>query len=91
MPERGATYQPIACEDYDFVEIACLDRYEVAVETASGTLLARAVTTEVNQSGEFLVLTDKTGQQQMVRLDQIETLRVITQPSRFRERTFARS
>ncbi|MEM9183294.1 MAG: Rho-binding antiterminator [Pseudomonadota bacterium] len=91
MPEGGAPYQPIACEDYDFVEIACLDRYEVAVETAAGTLLARAITTEVNQSGEFLVLTDKTGQEQMVRLDQIQTLRVITQPSRYRERTFARS
>ncbi len=82
-------YAPIACGDYDFLEIACLDGYEVVLETPGGTLQGRALTTEVRQQAEYLVLVDSDGQQLQVRLDQLRSLRVITRPSRFSEHSFA--
>lgn len=66
------SYQPIACDLYDYLEIACLHRYRLRIELTDGTKLqAEAVTTEINASKEeFFVVRGPTGEQRL-RMDRL--------------------
>ena len=65
-------YQPLDCDLYDYVEIACLYRYRLAIELFDGThLQAQALTTETTASKEeFLILRSPEGELRL-RLDRL--------------------
>lgn len=86
---NSKTYTPIACGDYDFLEIACMDNYELEVVMSTDTVHGRAVTTENNASGEYLVVALEDGQQQSLRADSIQKIIVKTKNARFAEHTFS--
>lgn len=82
-------YQPIACGDYDYLEVACLYQYKVELVLPADKIRGKAITTEKNDSGEFLTIETGDGQQRSVRADQIEKMIVLTENARFAEHTFA--
>lgn len=70
------TYQPMACDLHDFLEIACLYRYQLRIElTDGGRFDAEALTTRTDPSKEeFLSVRDAAG----VREIRLDTLHAIT-------------
>lgn len=65
-------YRPLACDLYDYLEIACMHRYQLRIELVEGgELTAQAVTTRTTSSKEeFFVVQNEQGEQQL-RLDQL--------------------
>lgn len=65
-------YRPLACELYDYLEIACLHRYRLEIELLDGTRLqGQALTTETTASKEeFLLLRCAAGERRL-RLDRL--------------------
>ncbi|MFI8608560.1 Rho-binding antiterminator [Pseudomonas sp. NPDC077649] len=65
-------YQPLACDLYDYLEIACLHRYRLEIELLDGTRLqGQALTTETTASKEeFLLLRCADGERRL-RLDRL--------------------
>ncbi|HBX57562.1 Rho-binding antiterminator [Pseudomonas sp. UBA2684] len=72
MNER---YQPLACDLYDYLEIACLHHYQLFIEQVDGdSLEAEALTTETTPSKEeFLIVRSASGEQRL-RLDQLSAI-----------------
>lgn len=68
-------YQPLACDLYDYLEIACMHRYQLAIELVDGShLLGQALTTETTASkGEFLLLRTTAGEQRL-RMDRLQAI-----------------
>lgn len=66
------TYQPLNCDLYDYLEIACMHGYRLQVELVDGPgCVARALDTRTAASKEeFLVLQTDEGRQE-VRLDRL--------------------
>ena len=66
------TYQPLNCDLYDYLEIACMHGYRLQVELVDGPgFVAKALDTHTAASKEeFLVLQTEEGKQE-VRLDQL--------------------
>jgi Rho-binding antiterminator len=66
------SYQPIACELYDYLEIACLHHYQLRIELTDGSeLQAAAVTTEISANKEeFFVVRGPAGEQHL-RMDRL--------------------
>lgn len=78
-------YEPIDCNLYDYLEIACLHRYEVALQLRDGSeVQGLARTTKTQKDGEYLVL----GENTELRLDQILHLAVLSEPRSFDSVTF---
>lgn len=66
------TYQPMNCDLYDYLEIACLRGYRLDVELKDGARLeARALTTRTASTKEEFLLLETADGQQEVRLDQL--------------------
>jgi Rho-binding antiterminator len=65
-------YQPLACDLYDHLEIACMHRYRLLIELADGnSLLGQALTTETTASKkEYLHVLTSSGEQRL-RLDRL--------------------
>lgn len=50
-------YQPIACQRYDYIEIACMHHYQLTVELLDGTVIqGQAINTKIENKQEFLLL-----------------------------------
>ncbi len=81
-------YVPIACGDYDYLEIACMDQYEVDLEIASGSKRGIAKRLETLSGEEYLWIAKSDGCEEAIRADQIERLIVLTRPARFTEHQF---
>ena len=86
-------YQAIACADYDHLELACMESYELEVVLKDGrlgesTLRGTAVTTRTNSNGEYLQLRVGDGSIKEIRADGILKLVVLSKNARFDERTF---
>lgn len=66
------TYQPMNCDLYDYLEIACMRGYRLDIEMKDGArLVAKALTTRTSSDKEeFLCLETADGEQE-VRLDQL--------------------
>lgn len=81
MPED---YQPLACDLYDYLEIACLHHYRLHIELSDGTTLeADALTTETNaRKEEFFIVRDGHGQQQL-RMDRLLAITPLTPGASF--------
>ncbi len=65
-------YQPLACDLYDYLEIACMHCYQLDIELVDGSRLqGQALTTETKASeGEFLLLRTTAGEQRL-RMDRL--------------------
>jgi len=83
-------YSPIDCGDYDYLEIACLDRYDVEISTNGELIRGIAENLAVVSGGEFLVLNIGDSSHITIRIDLIDFLRVKSQPCRFRKHVFSR-
>ncbi|MBM7060756.1 Rho-binding antiterminator [Pseudomonas sp. UL073] len=77
-------YQPLACELYDHLEVACLYGYRLKVELTDGsTLEAQALTTRTNAAKEeFLCLRGADGPLE-IRLDHLLAITPLDAGSRF--------
>jgi transcriptional antiterminator Rof (Rho-off) len=92
--EAAATvdnYVPIPCGDYEMLEIACMDGYEVEVHTDGRTIVGRADTLNVRSGEEFFVVRLTGGVHDTIRVDRIRCLVVRTRPARFSTHKFTRS
>lgn len=67
-----STYQPLDCDLHDYLEIACMHRYDLRIELLGGaSFVAKALTTYTTASKEeFIVLQDDAGRYE-VRLDRL--------------------
>lgn len=76
----------ISCEQYDYIEIACLYRYQVLIVLTSGEhFTGQAVDTCVNRlKQECLKLNRKQGQIE-IRLEDIHLLKVLSRGAKFQE------
>lgn len=64
-------YQPLACDAYDYLEIACMHRYQLAIELVDGShLLGQALTTQTTAKEEFLLIRTSDGEQRL-RMDRL--------------------
>ncbi|UFQ96247.1 Rho-binding antiterminator [Pseudomonas wenzhouensis] len=64
-------YQPLACDLYDYLEIACMHRYQLAIELIDGShLLGQALTTQTTAKEEFLLIRTNDGEQRL-RMDRL--------------------
>ncbi len=65
-------YQPLACDLYDYLEIACMHRYQLAIELVDGSrLLGQALTTETTASKEEFLLVRTADGEQRLRMDHL--------------------
>ena len=65
-------YQPLNCDLYDYLEIACLRGYRLDIELVDGErLVAKALTTRTASTKEEFLVVEKTDGQQEIRLDQL--------------------
>nr|WP_064494526.1 Rho-binding antiterminator [Pseudomonas chengduensis] len=64
-------YQPLACDLYDYLEIACMHRYQLDIELVDGsTLRGQALTTQTTAKEEFLLIRTSDGEQRL-RMDRL--------------------
>ncbi len=76
-------YQPIACHQHDYIEIACLKAYQIRLHLVSGNFIeGTAKTTLSYDQQEFLLLEGNQGEHK-VRLDQIKKITVLTMNADF--------
>lgn len=77
-------YQPLACDLYDYLEIACLHRYHLDIELVDSTRLqGQAMTTKTMASqGEFLLVRMADGEQRL-RMDHLLAITPMEPGARF--------
>ena len=80
-------YVPIDCTHYDYMEIMCMDRYHVEIDGDDVTIRGKAITTESNEEGEFLVFEFDDGARDAIRMDNIRKITILSEPRRFDELT----
>lgn len=81
-------YMPINCADYDYLEIACMDRYEVKVLLNDGLVSGLAIDIAGHAGEEYLVVQSADGESDKIRIDKIERITVVSRPCRFEEHEF---
>ncbi|MEH6531536.1 MAG: Rho-binding antiterminator [Photobacterium frigidiphilum] len=65
-------YQPIQCQRYDFIEIACMRRYLLSIElNDETTLVGTAIDTKTQAGKTEWFIIEQGGQSQSIRLDTI--------------------
>jgi len=80
-------YRPIDCGAYDYLEIACMDRYRVDIQLENEALSGTADGLETRDGQEFLRITTPTGAE-IIRIDQIRRMTVLSRPARFESHDF---
>jgi len=80
-------YRPIDCGAYDYLEIACMDRYRVELQLENETLSGTADSLETRDGQEFLRITTQTSTE-VVRIDRIRRMTVLCRPARFESHDF---
>jgi len=77
-------YLPLSCELYDFIEIACMHRYQLLIELDDGASFeARAVSTETTPAKEeFFIVQGEAGRERL-RLDHIAAITPLTEGAGF--------
>ena len=65
-------YRPLSCDLYDYLEIACMHRYQLRIELVDGTeMTAQALTTRTESSKEeFFIVGNEQGEHRL-RLDRL--------------------
>lgn len=82
-PIIDSPYVPIDCGLYDYLELACLQQYEIDISLVGGASCSGVATdTQTKDGAEFLLVrTDAVVNK--IRLDKISSLRVVTVPREF--------
>jgi transcriptional antiterminator Rof (Rho-off) len=80
-------YRPIDCSAYDYLEIACMDRYRVDLQLEDGEASGTADGLETRAGQEFLRITAHAGTE-LIRIDRIRRMTVLSRPSRFASHDF---
>lgn len=77
-------YRPLSCDLYDYLEIACMHRYQLRIELVDGgEVIAQAVTTRTESSKEeFFVVHNEQGEQRL-RLDRLLAITPINHGASF--------
>lgn len=66
------TYQPMNCDLYDYLEVACMRGYRLDIELRDGTRLeAKALDTRTSADKEEFLRVETPNGQQEIRLDQL--------------------
>lgn len=79
----------ISCNDYDYIEIACLYRYPVRLTLKSGqTIEGKALDTARNQDKQEAIKLDQNGVEQLVVLDDLSSLEVLVDNPHFNKKSF---
>jgi Rho-binding antiterminator len=64
-------YQPINCDDYDYLELACQHKFTLKLELRDGEVIeAKAVDLLLKKRVEYLIV-EQNGEQRDLRLDHI--------------------
>lgn len=86
--DSASSYTPIDCDLHDYIEIACLHRYEVRIRLRDGAeFVGTAKTTQAKNGVEKLVLFSA-GSSHAIRLDHLAHLLVLSPNSTFRDVSF---
>ncbi|VXC40938.1 Protein rof [Pseudomonas sp. 8Z] len=77
-------YQPLACNLYDYLEIACMRRYRLLIELTDGSNLeGQALTTETTANKEeYLHVLNASGTQRL-RLDHLVAISALDERASF--------
>lgn len=81
-------YLPIDCGDYDMLEIACMDHYQVELQLDNEVASGIAERLETRDGQEFLWLQNPAGQAEPIRIDRIRVMTVHSRPARFESHRF---
>ena len=81
-------YLPIDCGDYDMLEIACMDHYQVDLQLDDGVASGIAERLETRDGQEFLWLQKAGGEAEPIRIDGIRVMTVLSRPARFESHRF---
>jgi Rho-binding antiterminator len=77
-------YQPIQCQRYDFIEIACMRRYLLSIElNDQTTLVGTAIDTKTQADKTEWLIIEQDGQSQSIRLDTIIAITPLTTNTEF--------
>ncbi|MGF1870149.1 Rho-binding antiterminator [Photobacterium indicum] len=77
-------YQPIQCQRYDFIEIACMRRYLLSIElNDETTLVGTAIDTKTQADKTEWLIIEQDGQSQSIRLDTIIAITPLTANAEF--------
>lgn len=80
-------YRPIDCGAYDYLEIACMDNYRIDLQLEDGVVSGTADGLETRDGQEFLRITTHT-RTELIRIDRIRRMIVLTHPARFASHDF---
>ncbi|KOO05532.1 Rho-binding antiterminator [Vibrio nereis] len=79
----------ISCNEYDYIEIACMYRFSIRLTLKSGKVIeGTAMDTARNQEKEECIKVDQGGTNVLVELNQLSVLEVIDDNPHFREVRF---
>ena len=81
---EDANYSPIQCQIYDYIEIACMRHYLLNIVLKSGdTINGTAITTKIKNQQEFIVINNKSNQEQAIRLDLVHSIQPLDENAEF--------
>ncbi len=79
----------ISCNEYDYIEIACMYRYPIRLTLKSGKVMeCKALDTSRNQNREECIKVEQQGLETLVELSQLCLLEVLVENPHFREVRF---
>lgn len=79
----------ISCNDYDYIEIACMHRYPVRLTMKEGDIIkGTALDTARDQAKQECVVVGVDGCKQFVVLDSLSKLEVLIENPHFNEKRF---
>lgn len=82
---HSTPYQPLACDLYDLLEVACLHRYELVIELTDGGILeGQALTTETSADKQEFLIVRSTDDRHRLRLDQLQAITAVTPGASFK-------
>lgn len=81
-------YAPIACGDYEVLEVVCMDSSEVEIHLEGNSMVGTATGLRIKDRAEYLQLTLKDGLTEEIRVDQIQHLTVLSRPTHIHHHTF---
>ncbi|GAA0397936.1 Rho-binding antiterminator [Cocleimonas flava] len=83
------TYNPIQCQLYDYIEIACLRHYKLSIKLLDGSeIQGRAETTRIADKQEFLLISTEVASDinqdiTQIRLDKIKSITALDRHAEF--------
>lgn len=78
-------YQPLACDLYDVIEVACLHRYDLVIELVDGGMLeGQALTTETSADKHEFLIIRVADERIRLRLDHLQAITAVTEGAQFK-------